>query len=230
MIWEWAFYPALESRIYNPGALLKGVEPYYPDYQHGMPQSLRVCKEARNVAYRKREWVRIWQDGDQKPIHALVDPERDALYYDSNRDIGSGFEEIEHVFATIIINPRRDIFSVILLRKWSTMFALSPRLKKIQVVCLAYDWEIPRSSVGTANDFLIFDLDEKTDMERLLELRSLRPDSKISYHVDPCSETSDTSASEMFDHSDTKISWEAVDEDIRRLQTSSLPLHVVNGT
>ncbi|RTE75466.1 hypothetical protein BHE90_010078 [Fusarium euwallaceae] len=246
MIWEWAFYPALESRIYNPGALLKGVESYYPDYQHGMPQSLRVCKEARNVAYRKREWVRIWQDGDQKPIHALVDPERDALYYDSNRNIGGGFEEIEHVFATIIINLRRDILSVILLREWSTMFALSPRLKKIQVVCLAYDWEIPRSSVGTANNFLIFDLDEKTDIQWLLELRSLHPDSKISYHVDPCSETSDTSASEtsdtsasemsdhsvseMFDHSDTKISWEVVDADIRCLQKSSLPLYIVDGT
>ncbi|RSL44879.1 hypothetical protein CEP54_014505 [Fusarium duplospermum] len=182
--------------------------------------------------------VRIWEPSGRDPINALVDPERDALYYDSNLDIGGGFEEIEHVFATIIIKPRRDILSVILLREWSTTFALSSRLKKIQVVCLAYDCEIPRSSVGTANNFLIFDLDEKTDIERLLELRNLHPDPKISYHDDPCSETSDTSASEMSDYSasemsdnsDTKISWEAVDADIRYLQKRSLPLYIVDGS
>ncbi|KAI8648086.1 Asparaginase [Fusarium sp. Ph1] len=241
MIWDLS----MEGYIHVPHEWLQKRRAY-PDCELGMPSCSQVCKEARNIARRRRERVRIWQDGDQKPIQALVDPERDALYYDSNWNIGGGFEEIEHVFETIIINPRRGVLSVILLREWTTTFDLSPRLKKIQVVCLAYDWEIPRSSVGTANNFLIFDLDEKTDIERLLELRSLHPDSKISYHVDPCSETSDTSASEasdtsasemsdhsvseMFDHSDTKISWELVDEDIRCLQTSSLPLHIVDGT
>ncbi|RSL86670.1 hypothetical protein CEP52_015747 [Fusarium oligoseptatum] len=44
------------------------------------------------------------------------------------------------------------------------------------------------------------------------------------------SEMSDSSVSETSDHSDTNISWEDVDEDIRELQTSSLPLSVVNGT
>ncbi|RSL86664.1 hypothetical protein CEP52_015748 [Fusarium oligoseptatum] len=174
MIWEWVFYPGLESRIYIPGALLKGVEPY-PDYQHGIPQSLRVCKEARDVAYRKREWVDIWQDEGQKPIRALVDPERDALYYDNNWDIARGFEEIRHVFETIIITPRRGILSVILLRGWCATFKLSSNLKKIQVVCQAYDWGIPRRSVGTNNSFLVFDLDEKDRHEAVISVAKPSP-------------------------------------------------------
>ncbi|KAJ3454241.1 hypothetical protein MRS44_018135 [Fusarium solani] len=233
MIWDLS----MDGCIHVPHDLLQRRRAY-PNYKVGMPSCSRVCRDARDIARRKREWAHIWQEQEKEPIGALVDPERDALYYDGNLDIGGGFEEIKHVFKTIIINPRHGILSVILLREWCATFDLSPRLEKIQVVCQAYDWEIPRRSVGTVNDFLIFDLDEKIDMERLLELRSLHPDSKISDYLNPDSETSDYSVSETSgysvsetsDHSDIEISWEAVDEDIRRLQTGSFPLHITNGT
>jgi hypothetical protein len=199
-IWNLAFSPS-SPRIYIPYARrIEGSGRQYPHYQHDVPGLMFVCKEVRENIIRNRKLSLISGRYDVctceyvDRIYGWVDPKRDSLYIDLHWDIQDHFDDIENVFETVILCPKHigNAMHLEELSCWSTSLSrfyssesrpsCSSRVEELQLVCRSYSLPISRFSVGTQNDFLIFDLDKENDVNRFLALRSRLPKCDIPWN------------------------------------------------
>ncbi|KAH7169777.1 uncharacterized protein B0J16DRAFT_365605 [Fusarium flagelliforme] len=192
-IWNLAFSPR-SPRIYILHARrIEGSGRQYPHYQYDVPGLMSVCKEVREITTRNRKLSLI--SGRHKfgtseyvdRIYGWVDPKRDSLYIDLQWNIQDDFHDIENIFETLILCPKRvgNALHLEELSYWSrslSRFCISgphqshsSRIKKLQLVCRSYSLPLSRFSFGTQNDLLILDLDKENDINWLLSLRSRLP-------------------------------------------------------
>ncbi|WZH50417.1 2EXR domain-containing protein [Fusarium acuminatum] len=200
-IWNLAFSPS-SPRIYIPYARqIEGSGRQYPHYRHDLPGLMVLYKEVREITTRNRELSLISGRYDVctfkhvDRIYGWVDPKRDLLYIDLNRDIQGHFDYIGNVFETVILCPKYigNAFHLEELSRWSTSLShfcssesgpsYSSKVKELQLVCRSYNLPISRFSVGTQNDFLVLDLDKENDVNWFLTLRSRFPKCDIPWNV-----------------------------------------------